>query len=50
MFTPSQPKTTIRPNTFTAKDTGIYANAELDQFQNGIIFSKHSGAILQLLG
>ena len=32
MFTPSQPKTTIRPNTFTTKDTGIYAIAELDQF------------------
>ena len=32
MFTPSQIKTTIRPNTFTAQDAGIYSNAaELDQ-------------------
>ena len=31
-FTPSQIKTTIRPNTFTAQDAGIYSNAELDQF------------------
>ena len=27
MFTPSQIKTTIRPNTFTAQDAGIYSNA-----------------------
>ena len=32
MFTPSQIKTTIRPNTFTAQDAGIYSNAELNQF------------------
>ena len=30
MFTPSQIKTTIRPNAFTAQDAGIYSNAELD--------------------
>ena len=50
MFTPSQIKTTIRPNTFTAQDAGIYSNAELDQFWNGILFSKHSDSTLQLLG
>ena len=50
MFTPSQIKTTIRPNTFTAQDAGIYANAELDQFWNRILFSKHSDSTLQLLG
>ena len=38
MFTPSQIKTTIRPNTFTAQDAGIYSNAELDQFWNRIFF------------
>ena len=32
MFTPTQIKTTIRPNTPTAQDAGIYSNAELDQF------------------
>ena len=32
MFTPSQIKTTIRPNTFTAQDAGIHSNAELNQF------------------
>ena len=44
MFTPSQIKTTIRPNTFTAQDAGIYSNAELDQFSNRILFSKHSNS------
>ena len=50
MFTPSQIKTTIHPNTFTAQDAGIYSNAELDQFWNRILFSKHSDSTLQLLG
>ena len=48
MFTPSQIKNTIRPNTFTAQDDGIYSNAELDQFWNRILFSKHSDNTLQL--
>ena len=50
MFTPSQIKTTIRPNTFKAQDAGIYYNAELDQFWNRILFSKHSDSTLHLLG
>ena len=50
MFTPSQIKTTIGPNTFTAQDAGIYSNAELNQFWNRISFSKHSDTTLQLLG
>ena len=50
MFTPSQIKTTIRPNTFTAQDAGIYSNAELDQFWNIYLFFKHSDSTLQLLG
>ena len=50
MFTPSQIKSTIRPNTFTAQDAGIYSNAELDQFWNRILFSKHSDSTLHLLG
>ena len=50
MFTPCQIKTTIRPNTFTAQDAGIYSNAELDQFWNRILFSEHSDSTLQLLG
>ena len=37
MFTPSQ----IGPPTFTAQGAGIYSNAELDQFWNRILFSKH---------
>ena len=49
MFTPSQIKTTKRPNPFTAQ-AGIYSNAELDQFWNRILFSKHSDSTLQLLG
>ena len=50
MFTHSQIKTSIRPNTFTAQDAGIYSNAELDHFWNRILFSKHSDSTLQLLG
>ena len=50
MFTPFQIKTTIRPNTFVAQDAGIYSNAELDQFWNRTLFSKHSDSLLQLLG
>ena len=38
MFTPSQIKTTIRPNIFTAQDAGIYSIAELNQFSNRIFF------------
>ena len=49
MFTPSQMKTTIRPNTFTAQDGGKYCNAELDQLWNRILYSKHSDSTLQLL-
>ena len=49
MLTPSQIKTTIRPNTFTAQDAGISSNAELDQFWNRILFSKHSDSTLQLI-
>ena len=50
MFTPNQFKITIRPTTFTAQDAGMYSNAELDQFWNRILFSKHSDSTLQLLG
>ena len=50
LFTPSQIKTTIRPNAFTAQDAGIVSNAEFDQFWNRILFSKHSDSTLQLLG
>ena len=32
MLTPSQIKTAIRPNTFTAQDAGMYSIAELHQF------------------
>ena len=50
MFIPSQIKTTKRANTFTAQDAGIYSNAELNQFWNRNLFSKHSDTTLQLLG
>ena len=49
MFTPSQIKTTIHRNTFTAQDPGIYSNAELYQIWNRILFSKHSDSTLQVL-
>ena len=50
MFKPTQIKTTITPNTFTAQDAGIYSNAELDQFWNRVLFAKHSDTILELFG
>ena len=50
MFKPTQIKTTITPNTFTAQDDGIYSNAELDLFWNRVLFAKHSDETLQLLG
>ena len=50
MFKPTQIKTTITPNTFTAQDAGIYSNAELDQFWIRVLFAKQSDTTLQLLG
>ena len=50
MFKPTQIKTTITPNTFTAQDAGIYSNAELDQFWNRVLFTTHSDTTFQLLG
>ena len=50
MFRPTQIKTTITPNTFTAQDAGIYSNAELDHFWTRVLFTKHSDTTLQLLG
>ena len=50
MSKPTQIKTTITPETFTAQDAGIYSNAELDQFWNRVLFAKHSDTTLQLLG
>ena len=50
MFTPNQINPTVRPNTITAQDAGMYSSAELDQFWNRIFFSKNSDTPLQLLG
>ena len=50
MFSPTQIKTTIRPNTFTAQDAGTYSNAEINQFWNRNLFSKDSDSTLQLSG
>ena len=32
VFSPSQIKTTLQPNAYTAQDAVIYLNAEIDQF------------------
>ena len=48
-FKPTQIKTTITTNTFTAQDASINSNAELDQFWNRVFFAKHSDTTLQLL-
>ena len=47
--TPSQIKTTIRHNTLTAEDAGIFFNAELDILWNRIGLSKQCDITLQLL-
>ena len=44
MFTPSQVKTTIRPNTFTAQDARIYSMLNLTHF--GIEFYFQNNLIL----
>ena len=49
MFTPSQIKTTVRPNTFAAQDAGLNSNAELIQFWDRIVFLKHSDSTFKLL-
>ena len=50
MIRPTQFKTTITPNTFTAQDAGIYSNAEINHFWDRVLFAKHSDTTLQLLG
>ena len=40
MFKPTQYKTTITPNTFTAQDAGIYSNAELGSILEQSIIRK----------
>ena len=39
----------ISPNTFTAEDARIYSNAELNNFWNRVLFTKHSDTTLKLL-
>ena len=46
MFTPSQIKTTLRPNNFTAQDAGIYSNADFGQFWKRIFSLQHSDSIV----
>ena len=50
MNTPSEIKTTLRLDTFTAQDAGIFSNAEIDLFWKRILLSKHSDSTLQLSG
>ena len=50
MLKHAQIKTTITFNAFTAQDAGIYSKAELDNFWNRVLFTKHSDTTLQLLG
>ena len=40
LFKPKQIQTAISPNTFIAQDDGIYANAELNNFWNRLLFTK----------
>ena len=50
MFTPFKSQLQYTLILSQPQDAGIYSNAELDQFWNRILFSKHSDSTLQLLG
>ena len=50
MFTPSQIKTTVNPNTFTAQDASLYSNPEIDQFWKITFFKQHSDTTHHSLG
>ena len=50
LFQPTQIKTAISPNTFSAQDAGIYSSKELSHFWSRVLFAKHSDTTIELLG
>ena len=51
LIEPPQVQTAITPNTFTARDAGIFSKQDLKQhFWDRVLFAKHSDNTSQLLG
>ena len=50
LFEPTQIQTAVSPNTFTARDAGIYSHKELKNFRNRVLSTEHSDNTLQRLG
>ena len=50
LFEPKQVQSAVNTNTFTAKDSRTQSNAELTNFRNRVLFTKHSDTTLKLLG
>ena len=49
-FKPKQLQSAISSITFTAPEAGSYSNAEITNFWNSVLFTKHSDITLKLLG
>ena len=47
LFETKQVQSAISPKTFTAKEAGIYSNAELQNFGNRGLFTKHSDSTVK---
>ena len=50
LFEAKQVHSAKRPFPFTAHEVGIYSNAQLANFWNRVLFTKHSDTTLKLLG
>ena len=49
-FKPSEIRSTIQPNTFTAHQAGLYSPKHIKDFWNRILLTKHSDETIQVLG
>ena len=49
-FEPNQVQSAIRPNTFTAQEPGTYSHAEITNFWNCALLTKHSDTTLMRFG
>ena len=49
LFEPEQVQSATSPNAFTAQGAGIISNAEVTNFWNNVLFTKHSETTVKLL-
>ena len=49
-FKPSEVRTSIRPNVYSAQDAGLYSQKDVKEFWNRILLTKHSDETLSVLG